>query len=217
MHRCHATGFLLLATLAGCRVEGNGVYAERSIQLEPFQAVQISLGIKATVNVASGPQVVVLSGDENVLEHINITWSGVAPGGTLGTSTDLSGTFTTVHPLRLLIFTPALTAVMAQEAAQVAVTGAATPTFTVAASGQSQVTLAGPGGAELVAAVLSSSSLLAFGYPVEGALVTVDDHSSAQLACAGDVLGTVTHWSAVEVHGGGTCSATTDPHSTCGP
>lgn len=210
---------LLAATLCGCEfhVEGNGVFAERAVRVAAFDRLEIGLGIEATVTAGAAERLVVLSGDENVLQHVDVEVSGT----TLVTSTDLQGGFTTVHPLRLRIEVPALQAVRAGDQAHVTVSGAAAPAFEVEADGQGQVALSGPGGDALRVRLRDRAVLFGFGYPAATAAVDLADGSTAQLHVTGAVTGTVAGGprggSHLELQGGATCGLTPEAGSTCTP
>lgn len=210
---------LLAATLAACtpHVDGNGVFAERTLDLAAFDRLEIGLGIEATVTANAAARTVVISGDENLLQYIDV---GV-DSSTLHTSTELSGGFTTVHPLRLRIETPELVAVKAEDEARLSISGASGSTFAVDAERQAQVTLVGAGGEALVVRLRDRSVLFGYGYPVGGATLDVADGSTAQLRASGAVSGAVAGGahggSHVEVIGGGTCSLAPEAGSTCTP
>ena len=210
---------LLAVALCGCElhVEGNGVFAERAVSVPAFDRLEIGLGIEATVTAGAADRLVVVSGDENVLQHVDVEVSGT----TLVTSTDLQGGFTTVHPLRLRIEAPAIVAVQAGELAHVTVTGAAAPSFEVGADGQGQVALSGAGGDALTVRLRDRAVLFGFGYPVSTAAVDLADGSTGQVKVSGAVTGTVAGGprggSHLEIQGGGTCSLTPEVGSTCTP
>jgi putative autotransporter adhesin-like protein len=209
---------LLAATLAACtpHVDGNGVFAERTLRLAAFDRVAIGLGIEATIVANADERSVVISGDENVLEHITVD----VASSTLRTDTDLAS-FSSVHPLRLRIKTPELLSVTALGEARLAVSDAATSSFTVVAEGQSQVWLVGAGGDALEVRLRDRSVLFGFGYPVVGATLDVADGSTAQLHASGPVTGAVAGGphggSHVEVQGGGSCSLAPEAGSSCTP
>ncbi|MCM2333792.1 MAG: DUF2807 domain-containing protein [Anaeromyxobacteraceae bacterium] len=210
---------LLAAALCGCEfsVEGNGVFAERAVSVPAFDRLEIGLGIEATVTAGAADRLVVISGDENVLQHVDVEVSGTA----LVTSTDLQGGFTTVHPLRLRIEVPSLVGVKASDLAHVTVTGAAAPAFEVDADGQGQVALSGAGGDALAVRLRDRAVLSGFGYPAATAAVDLADGSTGQLHVSGAVTGTVAGGprggSRLEIQGGGTCSLTPEVGSTCSP
>lgn len=210
---------LLATALCGCglHVDGNGVFDERAVPVAAFERLEIGLGIEATVTVGTGDRLVVISGDENVLQHVTVEVSG----STLVTSTDLPGGFTTVHPLRLRIEAPSLLSVKAGDQAHVTVSGVAAPSFAVDAHGQGQVALSGAGGDALTVRLRDRAVLFGFGYPAASAAVDLADGSTGKLRVSGAVTGTVAGGprggSHLEIQGGGTCSLTPEAGSTCTP
>lgn len=219
--RCLPPALLLLAgalALLGCdsKVEGNGVFAERTVPVAAFDQVDVGNRIQATVLAGHDHVEAVVSGDENVVGHVVLT----VTGGKLVSSLDIDD-YSAIHPLRLRLSTPVLIGAGAFDEAQVAVTGAAAATFTATARTQGQVGLAGPGGEALVAQITGGAFLYATGYPVTRAEVLATDGATVLLQCTGPVTGEVSGGtsgpSRVEIDGGGTCSATVQTGSTCTP
>ncbi|MBK9519245.1 MAG: DUF2807 domain-containing protein [Anaeromyxobacter sp.] len=207
----------LALALAACdaHVEGNGVFAERTFDVAPFERVVVGLGIQATVAVGEDQAEAVITGDENVLGHVELQ----VREGTLITGIDVQ-TFTSVHPLRLRLAAPALAGVVAAAEARVSVTGAAAAAFTAEARGASRLTLGGEGGESLSLVAAGGSTVYATGYPVAGATVQVTGGSIALVHSSGPVTGTVAGGpgsSRVEVEGGGTCQAVVQAGSSCTP
>ena len=204
--------------LAACdsKVEGNGVFAERTVPVAAFDQVEVGDRIQATVLAGHDHLEAVISGDENVVEYVELTVVGGKLVSSLGIGVDSH-----VHPLRLRLSTPRLSGAVAFGQAQVAVTGAAASTFTASARSQGQVGLAGTGGEALVAQVSGGAFLYATGYPVTRAEVVATDGATVLLHSSGPVTGQVSGGGAgpsrVEIEGGGACTATVQPGSTCTP
>jgi hypothetical protein len=197
--------------LAAChsQVSGSGVLGEEVRTVAPFDAVDISLGIEATVTASAAAQSVILSGDENLLQYVLTTVeAGVLTTGLHGTSGIES-----IHPLRIVAEAKALHAVRAREAAMVDVKNAGNPSpgfvFNVEATGAGQVQLQGAGGDRLLVNLSNGSGLDAWAYPVNGATVTVGGGSTLRIHSTGDVEGSVSGASRLEITGGGTCAALT--------
>lgn len=216
---------ILAAAFAACspHVEGNGVYAERVFdagQVAPFDRAAIGLPpdvdgepLKASIFANDQPRQVVLSGDENIIQHIEVKVDG---GGTLRTSTDL-GSYTAVHPPQLRVQAPELVAVEAIGGAAVTVLGAAAPTFTATSSAKGHVSLSGAGGTTLLADLSGGAVLDASGYPVTSAQLVLTGASRATVWSAGQVTGSATEASAILVKGVAPCEVVLTGGSTCGP
>jgi hypothetical protein len=218
----------LLAVLAGCSsfVEGNGVYAERVLEAGPAlpEFHGVSIGFPGDVDVSGHPLVatvyaaaearrVVLSGDENVIEHIKVS---VDAGGRLVTTIDVDG-YSSVHPPQLLVHAPSLAAVESLGGADVAVHGAPAVDFGVIASSRGHVTLAGPGGGDLTAALSGGAQLDASAYPVRSAVLTLAEASCAKVWPEQPVTGAAADGSTVLVKGSAGCEVALSGGSTCGP
>lgn len=216
---------LVLAALSGCApyVEGNGVYAERVFDardLPAFDRVGVDLPpdeagehVKASLFAAAAARQVVVSGDENVIQHVEV---GV-DGGRLRARIDLSS-YRVVHPIQLRVQAPGLSAVDAAAQAEVAVQGAQGDAFAVTAGDRAVVTLGGGGGARLDATLGGGARLDASGYPVTAAEVEVSGGARATVWPAEPVTGTASGaGSMVLVKGGAACAVSVSDGATCGP
>jgi len=216
---------LLLAALSACApyVEGNGVYAERVFDardLPAFDRVGVDLPVdeegehvKASLFAAAASRQVVVSGDENVIQHVEV---GV-DGGRLGARIGLSS-YRVVHPIQLRVQAPGLSAVEAAAQAEVAVQGAQGDDFAVTAGDGAVVTLGGAGGARLTATLAGGARLDASGYPVDAAEVAVSGGARATVWPAEPVTGTASGaGSKVLVKGGAACAVSVSDGATCGP
>lgn len=214
-----------LAALAACapRLEGNGVYAERVIDVSGHPFDRAAIGFAAPVEVgsdapsaaivvvASNPaRRVVLTGDENVIDHITVEVDG---HGTLRTSTGHS--YTAFHPPRLFIQVPTLVAVESIGGSEVTVQDAASTTFAVTADDEGRVTLAGQGGDALEVVLGGGARLDAEGYPVASAQVDLSGGARATIWCSGVVAGNAAGGSLVQVKGSGSCEVA--PAASCAP
>jgi len=218
----------LLAALAGCSnfVEGNGVYAERVLDagsaLPVFHGAVI--GFPGDVDVSGHPpsasiyceaqaRRVVLSGDENVIEHIKVQ---VDASGRLVTTIDVDG-YSSVHPPQLLVNAPDLLGVEATGGSEVTVHDPPTDVFSVLASARGHVVLHGAGGGQLQAALVGGAELDASAYPVASATLTLAGASSATVWPEEAVSGTAAEGSCVLVKGSAGCAMTLADGSTCAP
>jgi hypothetical protein len=212
---------LSLLALAACQphVSGNGVLGQVACDAGLFDTARVSLGVTATLTVdpTSTGSTCVLSGDENLIQHIQVT----SAGGVVETKTELAS-FDRVLPLELRITTPVLVKVETQpgksgETTRVVVKGAATQDFTVVEQGPSSVWLSGAGGSTLTAQLSAASMLDASAYLVGSAQATLTGGSSLHVETAGAVSGSAADKSTILVHGGGTCGVTLTTDAACGP
>jgi hypothetical protein len=211
MNRLLPIGLAAALALAGCHSQmvGNGVLGQQARVVAPFDAVDISLAIEATVTADAAAPAVTLSGDENLLQYV------LTPVEAGVLSTRLHGTsgIEPVHPLRLAARTTSLHLVRASQAALVEVSGAGDPgptfTFEVEASGASHVVLRGSGGHGLLVNLSGASTLDARSFAVAGASLAVGGASTLQLRSASDPSGVISGASRVELSGGATCAALT--------
>lgn len=212
---------LSLLALAACEphVSGNGVLGQAACDAGLFDTAKIDLGMTATLTVdaTKTASTCVISGDENLIQHIQV----LNIGGTVETRTELSS-FDHLLPLELRITTPVLVRVETQpgksgETTRVVVKGAATTDFTVVEQGPSMVWLSGAGGSTLNATLSAGAMLDARDYLVGSAQVTLAGASSLHVETAGSVAGTAADKSSILVHAGGTCGVTLTTGATCGP
>jgi hypothetical protein len=220
----HRLGLLpLLAALAACspHVEGNGVYAEIVLdasQVAPFDRLAIDLprderhvAVRASVGALQQPRQVVVGGDENVIQHVR----PLVDGGRLRLRMDLDS-YTVVHPLQLRIQAPELVGVEATAGADVTVLGAQASSFSVIASAEGHITLAGDGGATLLVDLSGGAQLDAVGYPVASAQLALTGASRATVWPSGQVVGSAAEGSALLVKGGVACEVALTSGATCG-
>lgn len=218
---------LLAASAAGCSnfVEGNGVYAERTLEaaaLPPFTAA--SIGFPGNVDVSGHPPAasihadalapkVVLSGDENVIEHIKVLVDGT---GTLVTSIDVDG-YTSVHPPQLLVNAPGLTGVRSRGGSDVAVHDAPPADFSVTAADGGHVAVDGEAGTTLTVTLSGGAALDAAAYQVVAAALALSGTSRATVWPQQAATGSAADGSTVLVKGSAGCGVTLTGGSTCGP
>jgi hypothetical protein len=217
-HRLFVNGVAIAslgALAAACTtyVNGNGVYHEQTRQVDPFVGIALDLGIQAEVQVGE-KQSVTITGDANIVPDIETR----VEGGILVTSTWLDG-FDPSLPLRLYVTVPYLERAVAFGASTAIVSGAEVPvSFQVQADERSEIHLAGSGGPALSTSLRGGSRLEARTFPAAQATVTLGGDSAAELRVSGEVTGSVTGGSDLQIHGGGNCSqVTVSPDSTCTP
>ena len=204
---------LLLSTLAlaACRsqVQGNGELGVEQRTVAPFDAVEISLGIEAAVTANAAAQALTLSGDSNLLPLIRTP----VEAGLLRTTLHGVDGVDPINPLRLSAQAVRLQRVKAIEASIVDVNGAGSAAagfaFTVEADERSSVSLAGPGGHELIVKLSGGALLDASSYPVASANLLLTGPSVLRLDCSGDLTGSAADKSSVTVTGGGRCDGLT--------
>ena len=219
MTRSARSGLVALALLActACNptVMGNGVFAERTFEIDAFDRLDVGYGFTVSVTAGAATRALVISGDENIVNQY------LAVGVTNSTlRIDHTVDFIRVHAISVHLDAPELVAVTAREGTRMTAEGVSAPAFAVTASEASEVTLSGaPGaGATLAATLDTGATLDARGYPVAGAAVALTSHSTAALACTGPVTGQASGASTVTVQGGGTCGVTlTDSACTATP
>jgi len=220
---------ILLAALAACspHVEGNGIYARRVFDagdVAAFDRLAVDLPrdgngqpVAATIHAGDAARQVVVSGDQNVVEHVELQ---VEAGQLRAVIHPAS--YTVVHPLQLWVQAPGLVAIEAAAGALITVAEAEAPSFSVTALGQAEVALSGGGGAVLAVDLSQGGLLDAAGYPAGAAQVTLVGGASATVwpatPVSGSAAGTGT---AVKVKGGAGCAAapalTLSGGATCGP
>jgi hypothetical protein len=132
-------------------VEGDGSSSRSGRDVAAFTEVDVAMDIDAVIEIGPASSVD-LSGDRNLLEHIETTVSG---GRLTVSSRTVLRPFA---PLRLIVRAPKLTAIRASGAAQVHVSVFVTDALSVSLSGSSQMTL--KGGADRLSAVLGDTSRL---------------------------------------------------------
>ena len=218
----------LLAALAGCSnfVEGNGVYAERVLDagpaLPPFD--RAAVGVPGDVDVTGHPiaasiyagalaRQVVLSGDENVIEHIKIQ---VDAGGRLTTTIDVDG-YTSVHPPLLLVHATALVGVESLGGSDLAVHDAPAADFTVTASSRGHVSAEGDGGGVLSVTLSGGAQLDAADYRVAASNLALTGGARATVWPAQAATGSAADGSAVLVKGTAGCDLALSGGATCAP
>jgi hypothetical protein len=220
MNRLLRLGFASTLALSACHphLAGNGVLGEEVRVVAPFDAVDITLGIQATVTANATTQKVTISGDENLLAYVLTP----VEAGVLKTRLHGTSGIEPVLPLRITAQATALQAVHASQAANVDVKGAGDPApgfvFEVEASEASHVQLQGIGGQQLQVNLSGASGLDAWAYPVAEATVQVSGGSLLRLHSASDPVGSVSGASSVQITGGGRCAAlTVGAGSSCSP
>jgi hypothetical protein len=203
---------LAVVVLAGCEpfVQGNGVLHEETRDVATFEGVSTDDGIKVEITAGAAQQVVKVSGDENVLQHIETTVRNDAARGFAVLDVKSSVQFDSTNPVMAVISVPTVRYVAATHACTVTAKQVATPAFEVDASENAYVTLSGAGGASLSVQLQGGqrggAHLDARGYPVDTASVTLAGGSTASLAARVSVSGSADGGSSVENTGAATCN-----------
>jgi hypothetical protein len=211
------------AALAACDpyVQGNGLFREedRSAGLASFVGIDVGDGIRleATETSASGgAQAVLVSADANVVQWLKTevrqeTIRGV-PTAVLHLFANTKG-FVSDNPPRAAVRVNGLRYLRATDAARVEATLVAAPHFVLDVAGGADVTLRGPGGANLDAS-LQTGFAHATGYPVvETAQVALSGGSRLELDAA-LATGTADGESQIE-NVGGICEVTGTTRLSC--
>ncbi len=212
-----AVAALALVAAMGCvpAVQGNGIFREETRDVPAFLGLSVQDGMFVTVT-AGGPQRVAVSGDENVVQHVQTTvHTDVALGiQVLEAKVTLVESYTSVHPLRLTVTVPELRLVRVQDPTRVEAKSIAAERFRVEAGDGGDVVLsgAGTGAAPVLDVVLSGTAhganLDARAYAVATANVDLTGSTRAEVQANGTVTGTAAPPSRVENSGTGTCEVT---------
>lgn len=219
----------LLAALAACspHVEGNGIYAQRVFDagaVAAFDRLAVDLPrdgngqpVIASIHAGDGARQVVVSGDQNVVEHVELQ----VDAGQLRAVIHPSS-YTVVHPLQLWVQAPGLVAVGALAGAQVTVVEAGASSFSVNVQDQAVLALSGAGGDLLTIDLSDGGQLDATAYPAGQAQVTLSGGASARVWSGAPVSGSATGTgTAVKVKGSAGCAPepemTLSGGATCGP
>lgn len=220
--RSHASLALALlpALLVACDpyVKGNGVLREESRSVAAFEGLRVEDGINAEVTAGAASQRVVVSGDENLLQHVQTTVrTDPFHGPVLEVRSSLSD-FESTHPLRVVVSVPVFRFIAATDACYAAVTGVATEVMAVEADDGADLVLSGAGGDQLTLRLAGGKGGGAFldarGYPAGVATVELVGGARAELRVEDRVSGTVSGPSTLENVGGGTCELTATPDAT---
>ena len=215
-----------LVVLLACDpyVKGNGVLREETRQVGAFEGLRVEDGIQADVTAGIETQRVAVSGDENLLEHVQTSVrTDAAHGQVLEVRTTLSS-FDSTHPIRVVVSVPVLRFLAATDACYATIAGAAAETMSIDAADGADVRLAGPGGVQLSARLTGGqrggAHLDARDYDVEDATVELSGGARAELHVDERVSGTVSGaGSALENLGAGACEvvATDGATVSCTP
>jgi Putative auto-transporter adhesin, head GIN domain len=209
---------LAAALLAGCQpyVQGNGIFLEQTCDVPPFDAISVTDGIQLQVTGGAAQQVVTVSGDENVLQHIETSVHQDPQRGSVLVVKSTIAVFDSVNPVKAVVAATALNGLSADEACQVTATSVASPQFSVVASDAAKLTLSGGGGATLdvtlAAGQHGGATLDARGFPVEVATVALQAPATqAQLAARVRVSGTAVEGASLSNTGTATCDVEAPP------
>jgi hypothetical protein len=228
VRRWAALAAVAAAALAACDpyVQGNGVFhqEDRSAGLAPFEGIHVEDGIQvdATERSGSAAQMVVVSGDANVVGQLKTEVRqetiGDVPTAVLHLFVAPEH-FDSENPLRAVVGANGLRLVRARDRSRVDVTDAAAALFVVDAGGGADVTLRAPLDATGVDRTLDVTADAAFvhatAYPVESARVAAGGGSHVELL-ADEVSGTADATSRVDNFGGGSCEVQGTALLCCG-
>lgn len=209
-----------LLALAGCgpTVIGNGIFAEETRDVATFTGISVRDGIVVVASGGASSQLVELSGDENVLEHVITEVTNEAGfGPTLVVRSDVERIEST-HPLRVSVAAPSLDHLRATDGAVVSSTSAAADRFDVRASGGAVLTLSGAGGEDLDLELSDGVVLEARSYVVSRARVNLSGGVVAAVHVDDLITGTVADGSTLTNFGEGACELGTTSGATvvCG-
>lgn len=215
-----------LVVLLACDpyVKGNGVLREETRHVGTFDGLRVEDGIQAEVTAGAETQRVAVSGDENLLEHVQTSVrTDAAHGQVLEVRTTLSS-FDSTHPMRVVVSVPVLRFLAATDACYATIAGASGEIIAIDAADGADVRLAGPGGAQLSVRLTGGqrggAHLDARAYRVEDATVELSGGGRAEVDVDERVSGTVSGaGSALENVGGGACDVTVADGATvsCNP
>ena len=213
-----------LGALAACQpyVQGNGVFREETREVAAFEGVSAQDGIQVQITAGTA-QSVKVSGDENVIQHIETTVRSDPRGFPVLDVKSSISSFDSTNPVKAVVTVPTLRYVTATHACTVGATQVAAPSFELDASDNASVTLSGAGGAAITVNLQGGqrggAHLDARGYPVDTATVALAGGSTARLAARVGVSGTADGGSTLENSGAATCtvSASADSKVTCSP
>jgi hypothetical protein len=215
-HRLTGAALLCLAAgLAGCEpyVQGNGVYYEEQRQgLGAFTGVAVDSGIQASVTAGAAATAVTVSGDANVVPHLEtqVRTDGERQVLHVWISTNFSGTI----PPRAVVQLPVLAYAAATRAARIDGRQLGASGLEVDADRASAIVLQGATStaADAMDVKLASGATLdATGYAVSGpTTVDLSGGSVARLHADGPVTGTVKDTSQLDdTAGAGSCAGVT--------
>jgi hypothetical protein len=214
-----------LVALLACDpyVKGNGVLREDTRNVGAFEGLRVEDGIQAEVTAGAAEQRVALSGDENLLEHIQtLVRADAAHGEVLEVRSTLSS-FDSTHPLRVVVSVPVLRFVGAKDECFATISGASAEIMTVDAADGADVRLAGRGGAQLSVRLTGGqrggAHLGAREYRAEDATVELSGGARAELRVSERVSGTVSGAETALDNVGGACDVTVTDGATvsCAP
>lgn len=213
---------LLAAALAACEphVDGNGVFLEEDWSgLPAFEGVQVEDGVEAIVTVG-GQKSVKLSGDENVVSKVAPQVIDDAETGVKVLRVRVEESYTTFHPLRLVVTVPALSLIRASghsddTETSVDASGVQAAALRVSIADRARVVVqgAGTGGTSTLLATVSGHSteegvaveLDARSYPVAAAEVALSGGARAWVKASQEVTGSAASGTVIRNFGVGAC------------
>ncbi|MBI5549450.1 MAG: DUF2807 domain-containing protein [Deltaproteobacteria bacterium] len=210
----HATTAVMALALGGLfGVKGNGTIKTEAREIGQFQELAVGSGIQARVSLGKQPSLT-LEGDENLLPLIEVRLED----GALEVRAKES--LRPTQPLRLILVTPQLTAVVASGGARVEAPASPAPRYAIAASGGSHVEVQAVQSDELVLdasggssvkvsgkakAITASASggakILAGEVPVDSAAVNASGGARVEASVRGSVTGSASGGSSLHLRG----------------
>ena len=215
-----AMGLLSTLLLTACEpfVEGNGRLRLETRTVPAFEGVHVESGIAVEVHAHAAETKLVVSGDENVLQHVQ---TDVRPDhGRQVLFVRSTAAFGSTNPVRADISVPSLRYLAALDRATAIASGVeGADRFEVEGVDGATLRLSGSGGTSLEVHLAGGSHggsrLEASDYPVATASVDLGAGSTAALDASERVTGTASGAGAVQIQGGGSCEVT--PSSACVP
>lgn len=214
---------LLVVSACNPYVKGNGVLREETRNVGAFEGVRVEDGIQAEITAGAASQRVAVSGDENLLEHVQTSVrTDAAHGQVLEVRTTLSS-YDATHPIRVVVSVPVLRFLAATDACFATIAGASAEILAIDADDGADVRVAGPGGAQLSVRLAGGqrggAHLGARDYRVEDATVELSGGARADLRVGERVSGTVSGAGTALENVGGVCDVTVTEGATvsCSP
>jgi hypothetical protein len=204
-------------------VQGNGILGTEVRRVPAFDAISVSDGIQLEVTDGAAQQSVTLSGDENVLPHIETIVEQDPKRGSVLEVKSAVRVFESVNQVKAVVSATTLRGLFADEACVVTAAAVASPTFEVVASDGARLTLAGVGGPSidvtLAAGQHGGATLDARGYPVSTATVALQAAGAeALLAASVRVSGTAVEGATLANTGPAPCDVDAPPNVVrCAP
>ena len=185
----------------GPAVTGTGPVVTEDRQVQAFDKVEISNGIKLVLSIGSTTSVQV-SAQQNLLPLISTT---VADGKLTARSTQ---SVISTAPLTVTVVTPSLTALSMKDGAFADATGVTAQSFALEAADGSSVNIAGSTDTLTITA-RDGAILQLGGFQAHDVSLTASDGVTGQLYASGSVTGSASDGVLLSVTGGGAVTVST--------